>query len=264
MSKEKVREVEKPKIQEQIKEKTKPRKEGESTFDKVLQQNRKLQQASTRSHVLQPKFEHQEARVARHQEQGERGKDQQSDEKEQERGKQKAKEERTAGSDTDQRVAGKGRGKGGSDKGGGQGDKGRGKGRGFGRPMGKKAVTTLKKGAFSKAAQAAIASTKFASQLKSQMKAAHLSKEFIQKLVGQIAKFVKSGLNKDGETEVRLELHERIFKGLQLRIATKGDKVSVHFKTSNAEVRELFAGSAEDIQKELKAKGVSIHEVKVT
>jgi hypothetical protein len=261
MAKEKIRDVEKPKIQEQIKERYQPRKEGRSTFDKVLEQNKILQKSPTKQQAMGQKAEHSETRVARHQDQGERGKDRQSDEKEQERGKQKAKDERKSGAETEQRVAGKGRGKGGQDKGSGQG---KGKGQGFGGSHHKKSVSTLKKGAFSKAAQAATAANKFASELKAQMKTAHLSKEFVQKLVNQIVKFVKTGLNKEGDQEVRLDLHERIFRGLQLRVTEKDGKVAIHFKTSNAEVRELFAGSSENIQKELEAKGVSIHEIKVT
>lgn len=260
MAKEKIKDVEKVRIPDQIRERYQPRKEGQSTFDKVLEQNRLLQKSPQNIQVTLQKAHQQETRVARHQEQGERGKGKQSDEKEKERSKQEAKEERKAGSEAEQRVAGKGKAKGGSEEGGSKG----GKGRGFGRALHRKATASLKKGAFTKAAQAAAEGSKFAAKLAAQMKASHLSREFIQKMVNQIVKFVKTGINREGDKEVRLDLHDRIFRGLQLRVALKRGKVSVHFNTSNAEVRELFANSSENIQKELEARGVSVWEIKVT
>lgn len=260
---EKIKEVEKPKIPEQVKEQYQPRKEGQSSFDKILEQNKLLQKSPQQTQVTPEKAtEQQETRVARQQEHGERGKEKDSDEKERERVKEKAKEDRETSGVKEQRVMGKGKGKGGSDKGSGGQDQG--KGRGYGGLQQKKGIKLVKKEALSKAALAAQEGTKFAAQLKAKMKTAHLSQEFIQRLVSQIVKFVKVGLNKEGDTEVRLDLHERIFRGLQLRVSQKGGKVSVHFNTSNSEVRELFAGSSDDIKKELEAKGVNIGEIKVT
>lgn len=260
MTKEKIKDVEKPKIPDKIQEQYRPQKEGRSTFDKILEQNRLLQESPRQTQMTAQKTEHQETRVARHQEQGERGSDRQSDEKEQERGKQKAKEERKSGVEVEQRVVGRGAKRDSSGSGSGR----HGGDRGFGRPMQRKAEMDIKKASLTRAAQVAQEGSEFAARLKARMQTAHLSREFVQNIVNQVVKFVRSGINKDGDHEVRLDLHERIFKGLRLRIALKHGKVSVHFNTSNAEVRELFTGSSGNIQKELEAKGISVGEIKVT
>lgn len=258
---EKVKEKPKAQIQEQVREQYRPRKEGKSTFDKVLEQNKMLQKNTQQ---IQPKFgeaEQQESKVVRHHGQGEKGKDKQSDEKEQERIKEKAKDERKSGGEVDGKIVGKGRGKGSSDKGSGKGGQGQ---KGYGGSAQRKNIRFLKKGAFTKSAQAATESSKFQIAMKAQMKNTHLSKEFIQNLVNQIVKFVKSGINKDGEKEIRLDLHEKIFKGLRLRIALKDGKVTINLNSSNSKVRELFSSKSEDIQGQLEAKGIQVKEIKVT
>ena len=262
MAKERIKENPEIKYKEPAREDYKPRKEGSSTFDQILDKNRLLQKSPQNIQVQTAKTDHNETRVARHQEQGEKGKDKQSDEKEEKKGKEKAKEERKSGADTEQRVVGRGRK--GKESGGGGSKGSNQQGRGFGRLLQKRTTKSLKKGAFSRATQVATEKSKFENQLKSQMKAAPLSREFIQKIVNQIVKGIKSGINKEGNEEVRLSLHERIFRGLQLRVALKHGKVDVHFLTSNSRVRELFTGSSETILSELKAKGVEVGEIKVT
>lgn len=262
MGDEKIKEIPKERIPEQVRDDIRPKKEGRSTFDQYIEQNKILQKSPERVRPELVKGEDQhETRVARQQEEGERSRDRQ-DEKEQERGKQKAREERTDAAESAQRVVGKGRGRGGSDKGG-SGQR-FGDGRGYGGTAHKRGIDLLKKGAALKSAQTGLEASKFADRLKSRMADAHLSREFIQNLVSQIVRFVKSGINRDGDKEVRLELNERIFRGLRLRVALKRGKVSVHFNTGNREVRELFASSAENIEKELAAKGILVGEIKVT
>ena len=254
---------EKPKIQiaEQVKEPYQPKKEGQSTFDKILESNRMMRKApqQVQDNVERNKTE---TRVERHQDQGEKGGDSKKDEKERETMKEKAKEERKSAAEAGKRVVGKGQKKDGSGAGTGQGKGG--KGQGFGKGVFRKAKEGLKKGEFTKAGLAGLEQSKFALKLKSEMNSVHLTREFIQKMVNQLVKIVKTGINKDGEKEIRLDLHERIFKGLRLRVALKDGKVSVHFKTSSGEVKELFANSSEDIQKQLEAKGISIREITVT
>lgn len=263
MADEKIKEIPRSQAPESIQERYQPKKEGQSSFDKVLEQNRLLQKSSQPVQVNLIKEGSQEDRVSRRQEHGERGKDKQQDEKEKERTKQKAKEERSPEAQTGQRVMGRGQTKGNSDKGGGKsGHQDRG-GYGGGLQQRRK-IEELKKGEFAKAAQVATEATKFASQLKDQMRTAHLSREFVQKLVNQIVSFCRAGLNKEGDKEIRLDLNERIFKGLQLRVALKHGKVDVQFGTSSQDVRELFTNSSKDIKKELESKGVLVGEIKVT
>ena len=106
MAKERIRDVDKPRMADRIREDLQPQKEGRSFFDKVLEQNRLMQKSPQQIQVKLGQGEHQETRVFRNQDQGGRGKDRQSDEKEQERGKQKAREERKSETNSEQRVGG--------------------------------------------------------------------------------------------------------------------------------------------------------------
>jgi len=262
MAREKIKDTPKVKVPEQVREQYRPKKEGRSTFDKVLEQNKMLQKApqNVKTNVLKSS-EQDHVRVQRHQDQSEKGRDRQSDDKEKERGKEKAREERKSTNATEQKVLGKGRGRDGSGQGKGQG---KGKGQGFAHSNLKKAQKGVKKSDISKSALNAQETSKFSSKLKAEMNKNHLSQDHIKNIVSKIVKFIKTGINKEGEKEVRLDLRERIFRGLQLRVSSKDGKVSVHFDTSNNEVRELFTASSDKIQEELEKKGITVRDIKVT
>lgn len=257
MEKEKIKDVERPKAPDPTAERARPPKSSPSTFDKVLERNRLLQDSPRQTPAAAQKESQEEGRVMRREEQGERGRDRDSDEKERDRGKERTREKRETSTAAGEKIIGKGQKKGSS---GGEGG-GAGRDRGFGRPFEKRSVAEMKKGAFARAGEAAGA--KFAAQLKLQIGTAHTSREFVQQIAGQIVKFVRAGINKDGSYELRLDLHEKIFRGLKLRLSLKDGKVSVYFDASNRDVKALFEGNSEAIQKELEAKGISIEEIKV-
>lgn len=259
MSVEKVKDKPKVEVTERPRESYRPKDDEDSLFRKILESNR-LQQKS----AVQPQNEMEklkmDGKVIRREEQGERGRDRKDDEKERDVGKERAKEERKSTSVEGKKIMGKGQkqdGEGGSSQFGGREG-------GFGRPLYKKINVTEKKGAHAKGIEASLENSKFATRLKGQIQTAHLSKEFIQKMVGQMVRFLKSGINKDGDHEIRLDLSERIFKGLRLRVALKDGKVSVDFHSSDSKVRELFKNSSSEIKGELEARGISVREIKVT
>jgi len=241
-----------------------PVKEQPSSFDRTLEQQKNpnlLQKAPQNVQMGLGRQEQNETKVARHREQGQRHKDGKDDDKEQERGKQKGESDRTSARASGQKVIGKGFMKGGKE--GQQGQQGKGH-HAFGQPVFKRAINKMKKLGVGKQALMGAEASKFASKLAGEKKATHLSKEFIQNLVNQVVKFVKTGVNKEGDKEIRLDLRERIFRGLQLRVSMKGGKVEVHFKASNTTVRDLFQSSSDAIQEELEAKGVTVSRIKVT
>lgn len=256
---ERVKENEQQRIPDRLPERPPVRKDEPSVFDKILESNRLLQKGPMKSEPVVYRSNQQETKVTRQEEHGERSRDDKSDEKERERTKEQAKSERTTEGGRGDRIIGKGKMKGSSERGSG------GEGRGYGETTGRKSAVLLKKAAFDRTIQTSHAeSARFAGQLKSAMESTHLSKEFVQNIVNQIVKFVGTGLNKEGEKEVRLDIHERIFRGLQLRIALKRDKVAIHFLTSNRETRELFINSKEAIAGELASKGIQVGDIKVT
>lgn len=117
-------------------------------------------------------------------------------------------------------------------------------------------AATLKQGPVSLQAQ-------FAAKLAQSVRTP--SRALTQQVLNQIVQYVRIGLNSDEEKEIRIDLHERIFKGLKLRVATKGEgKVAVHFTTANDEVRSLFNNRKGDIEKALKRNGIEVAEIVVT
>lgn len=260
MSNEKIKDAPKIKAPEPTRDDVKPRKEGASPFDKILETT-KLKQMPQNQQFDMGKTQEQ-TRVARHKDRGDEGKSKQDDEKEQERGKEKAKDERKGSADRGQKVVGRGR-KGQGSKGQ-SGYKGGQSGRGHEGAMSKKSMVTFKKGAFTRGAFASAEQSKFSTEFKAMMEQGHLDPKHMQKLAGQIVKFLKTGLNEKGEKEIRLDLQEKIFRGLRLRIAMKDGKVSVHFNTANSDVRELFEGSKEAIEEALTEKGIDVADIKVT
>ncbi len=88
---------------------------------------------------------------------------------------------------------------------------------------------------------------------------------FTQHVLNQIVRYVRIGINAEGEKEMRLELHEKIFRGVRLRVSTKGKgKVVVHFTTSDAEAREAFMKQRDAIRGALAKKGIEVAEITIT
>lgn len=261
MADEKIKEISKEPIKEPIKDRTPVRKEEPSPFDKILEKNRLIQESPKSTFASTQKSSQESERVVRREEQQEKGRDRQSDDKEKDRGKDVAKDERNSSADTGQRVMGRGKKQGDS---GSSGQKG-GDGRGYGGTAQKKNIGSMKKvGVEKTTTQIQTEGAKFAQEMKAKMQGQHLSREFVQNVVNQMVRFLKAGINKEGDHEVRLDLDDKIFKGLRLRVALKDGKVDVQFSTSSADVRDLFTASADSIKNELTNKGINVGNIKVT
>ncbi len=84
-----------------------------------------------------------------------------------------------------------------------------------------------------------------------------------QKMLDQLVQHARLLMNKDGEKEMQLALHEEIFKGLRLRIATRGKKVVATFITSSREIRDLFLSERSALLGAMEEKGVDVEEIDV-
>lgn len=82
-------------------------------------------------------------------------------------------------------------------------------------------------------------------------------------VIDQIVQYVRVGLNKNMDKEVQIDLSDKVFKGLSLRIALHVGKLEITFLTSNADVRRLFEASKGDIGQALQAKGHQIASMQV-
>lgn len=108
--------------------------------------------------------------------------------------------------------------------------------------------------------------SKFAARLSQSLKSSGSQPAVIsQQVLNKIVQYVKIGINKKGENEIQLELHEKIFRGLRLRVVSKeGGKVGVHFRTSDEEGKTIFKKNSDAIRGALEKKGIVVDEIVIT
>ena len=241
-------------IRQQATEKAKP-KTKESEFEKIVKSGQ-MQQMATTAKVQQKPVTEQAIHEAAKREQREESK---RKEKEERKEKKESRQEQTreGGKITDQKVVGKG---GKRQGGGGAGGEGRG---GFG---GKSAKRGLSK-RLSKAGVKTLPSDlqkKFATKLmKAKGAEAAGRTQLTQQMVDKLIQYVRIGMNRAGEKEIQIDLHERIFRGLKLRVTAGGGKVGVHFRLSDARGREVFEKNRDRIMGALADKGIEVGELTV-
>ena len=57
-------------------------------------------------------------------------------------------------------------------------------------------------------------------------------------MLDQIIQVIKVGMNKDDQKEIHLDLNEKVFRGLSLKITSKNGKVDLHWLFSNGRRRK--------------------------
>lgn len=106
---------------------------------------------------------------------------------------------------------------------------------------------------------------KFAARLAKSIKEAGAPRELItQQVLNKIVQYVRIGINQKGEKEILLELHERIFRGMKLRVVARGGKVGVYFMLVDPKGREAFKKNSSAIRDALKKKGIEVDEILVS
>jgi uncharacterized membrane-anchored protein YjiN (DUF445 family) len=85
-----------------------------------------------------------------------------------------------------------------------------------------------------------------------------------QAVLNQLVQYVKFGINQAGDKEIQVELHERIYKGLKLRVASKEGKVLVHFMAADDKTRAVFDKNRDEIKKALEKKGILVEDILIT
>ena len=249
--KDQLRETDKPKP---------PRKEGKSPFDELLEQSRQMQQGSVDTKLQANKTVTQQAvqEIEKHQE---KTKDQSRDrDKKEEEHQQSTKGERTETGFVGRKIVGKTGLRQQQGESGGKGSEG-----GPDSKRGEKALLKTKKwSATDTRVQDGI--KQFGKQLQAAMSKAGnaVPKTISQEVLNQLVQYVRLGLSREGGKEIELQLHEKVFKGLRLRLSSNHGKVEVHFMAATAEVRELFTREASRIKGELIAKGVAVETIQVS
>lgn len=90
-----------------------------------------------------------------------------------------------------------------------------------------------------------------------------LPKTFSQEILNQLVRYVRIGLNKKGQKEIQIDLHQNVFKGLALRVSADHGKVNLHFLTADRGVQALFEREKPAIQEALRQKGIAVGEIRV-
>lgn len=240
--------AEKPKEQERVKHK-------QSDFDRVLQESRTIQKS--RPLTQQTTKQATEQAVKESYKREDRGRDDEKKEHKdkEEKGDRGSEGKRGDGKAADQKVVGKGHLKDG--RGGGKG-----KG-GFSFGQGRRGLTLKEPKAISRMAQAAMQG-KFMQKLQASMAKSVKEPSITQSILNQLVQYVRIGLTKEQEKEIRIDLHEKIFRGLKLKVTSREGKVLVHFLSADSKTRSVFEKSKDDIRKALEKKGILVEDILVT
>ncbi|MDZ4224592.1 MAG: flagellar hook-length control protein FliK [bacterium] len=232
-----------------------PKKEGKSPFDDLMEQGRRLQQGSVDTRSQDKRVTEQAVREIEKRQ--ERQREQSKDKERDEDGKQDSRGDRQDTQSVTKKVVGKGGSK--EQQGGGGSHSSEG-GSGFSRKKGsslesKKSEMTEARmhhaeGAFGKAFKAALEK--------------QAPKTIPQEILNQVVRYVRVGLSREGDKEVELQLHEKIFKGLRLRLSSNRGRVTVHFLAANAETKALFEKESSHIRAHLESKGIAVEKINVT
>ncbi len=89
------------------------------------------------------------------------------------------------------------------------------------------------------------------------------SPEIPKAVLDQIVQYVRVGLNKNLDKEIQVDLSEKIFRGLSLRVSSHEGKVDVLFLTPDANIRRIFEGEKEKMETALKEKGIQVRSIQV-
>ena len=242
-------------IAEKPKETEKP-KDGPSQFDRVLEESRAMSKAPAPTQTGQKLATEQGAREAHRREDRQR-EDEGREEKEKDRGRDQGRQEKkTSTGLLEGRVTAKGRLKDGQGGGGGEGRGGFGGGE-------KRAASTAQ----IKTAGKELAPTlhgRFADKLHAALAKGVAEPQMTQAILNQIVQYVRVGINRMGGKEMQIDLHEKIFRGLKLRVTSTAGKVEVHFIAADAQTRSVFEKQRDAIRDALEKKGIVVEDIRVT
>lgn len=252
----------KEKIREPVKDRPKEadkQQPKDSDFNEVLQKSKMPMQPQIKSNLpSKAATEHAIKEAVKHQDR--RGDEQKKDEDNKDKGRDsRDSSDHKGGKIADQKVIAKGKLKQGN-----QGQSGQGKGGGFGMGAGRKKLARILEKSGAKSVPLDLKG-KFAKKLSDIQKAAMPSKaQMSQEVMNKIIQYVRVGINTKGEKEIQMELHEKIFRGLKLRIIAKDGKVHVHFTSADKKGREVMEKNKNGIKDALAKKGIEVDEILVT
>jgi len=240
---------------EKPKETEKP-KEGPSQFDRVLEESKSIQRALPTTQTPQKATTEQAAQEA-HRRDDRQKDDERREDKDKDKGKDQGDgEKRSTQGLVQGRVAAKGQQKDGR---GGSGGEGRG---GFAGGQ-KRSVASTQLKSPAKAITPGLHG-KFAERLQASIAKGMAAPQMTQAVLNQLVQYVRIGINKMGDKEIQIDLHEKIFRGLKMRVTSREGKVGVHFMAADAQTRSVFEKNKDQIRDALEKKGILVEDIRVT
>lgn len=91
----------------------------------------------------------------------------------------------------------------------------------------------------------------------------HSLQKIPPQVLDHIVQHIRVGLNKNLDKEIQIDLSEKVFRGLSLKVALKDGQLQITFLTASPDVRRLFNSSKLEIRESLKNKGYGVEFIKV-
>lgn len=243
-------------LQEAARERPKVRPQ-ETEFDRILERGRMAQQLSPQQQAPTKTLTEEAIReAARRQDEG---KERRRDDEDRREGREdRGRGQRSEGKSSEGRVTAKGQLKQGSEG-------GRGGREGFGEGhAGRRELVRMLSRAGVRSLPVDLQGA-FAGRLAKALNQAAHQTGIAQHVLDKIVQMVRIGMNRKGEKEIRLELSERVFRGLKLRVVSReGGKVSVFFRSADPKARKLFRDNDRAIRDTLARKGIEVDEIEVS
>lgn len=253
----------KPSIRPKDPEPRPTEKQQPSSFDRVLEQSRAIQQSPT----LQQQSARQGNEEGQREERRDAGRDRRRHEVRPEReretiGTTRCRAQKEHGEEGPQhRVVVKTQLK--REQGGGQGQGGEAGGHG-GQGTRHNEATALRRHSATKGVAGPAGAPQFHDRLHSaRQRAPTLSGQQLQQLVHKLVAYLRVGKTVVGGHELQVGMNDTVFRGLRLRLTSKGGRVTVAFESQDADVRALFTRERDHIRRQLEAKGVQVAAIQV-
>ncbi len=90
-----------------------------------------------------------------------------------------------------------------------------------------------------------------------------MPKGLSKQAMDQIVQYVRLMTRVDGQKEMEISLHEKVFQGLKLRVTLIQGKIEATFLTQSVDVQKFFQSQTGEIREALSKKGIAINGLSV-
>ncbi len=84
-----------------------------------------------------------------------------------------------------------------------------------------------------------------------------------KQILDQIVQYIRIGRDKNLNKEIQIDLSDKIYQGLSLKVTSNNGKIEVAFLTGNPNIKRQFESQKMEIGEELQDRGVAISQIRV-